>query len=74
MGDKQSAVIIAFKPKPYFRSRMHKDLSIGGAKLSYRKEKIVLGENFFDLLSKFFYSPKRDFSLAYSEKVLALTL
>lgn len=43
-------------------------LSIGGAKLSYRRGKIVLGDNFFDLLSKFFRSPKRDFSLIYSEK------
>ena len=59
MGDKQSAVIIAFKPKPYFRSRMHKDLSIGGAKLSYRKEKIVLGENFSDHRRQFFRSPKQ---------------
>ena len=59
MGDKHSAVIIAFKPKPYFRSRMHKDLSIGGAKLSYRKEKIVLGENFSDHKREFFRSPKQ---------------
>ena len=64
MGDKQSAVIIAFKRKPYFRSRMHKDLSIGGAKLSYRKEKIVLGENFSDHRRQFFRSPKQVFPLS----------
>ena len=64
MGDKQSAVIIAFKRKPYFRSRIHKDLSIGGAKLSYRKEKIVLGENFSDHRRQFFRSPKQVFPLS----------
>lgn len=37
------------------------NLPLSGVKLSYRREKIVLGDNFSDLLSKFFHSPKRDF-------------
>ena len=38
---------------------MCKEQSIGGAKLSYRKEKIVLGENFSDHRRKFLLSPKQ---------------
>ena len=59
MGGKQLAAIIVFKRKAYFCSRMRNDLSIGGTKLSYRKEKIVLGENFSDHRRQFFRSPKQ---------------
>lgn len=38
---------------------MCKEQSIGGEKLSYRKEKIVLGENFSDHRRQFFRSPKK---------------
>lgn len=38
---------------------MCKEQSIGGEKLSYKKEKIVLGENFSDHRRQFFRSPKK---------------